>query len=333
MPQYIKKYNKKPLSLPPTGGSDQFPLENRIAALPAGQTLGHYTNGETIPFSTCTTLQDVLDLLCISTLYPSLVNPFIQGISLAGTGYGENVEVGTTITGFIVTVTFNRGSITPLYPEVPILNPPAGYRSGSITNYAFSNKITSPTNVGNVSPLQSIVVSAGTNQVDVLVSFAEGPQPRNSVGGITDANNVNYTPYPAGSIGGNASFQGKYRVFQGPSSIDHISGTVGVNAGARTLSSFLVTSGEFLLNPGLTLTEFYVYVPVSSGLSMVSAITTNFENISPSVVAGPGHYILISSTFEIPNADGNTMVLYKKYKMYNNIPYTDAGLRHKIVLG
>ena len=68
MPQYIKKYNKKPLSLPPTGGSDQFPLENRIAALPAGQTLGHYTNGETIPFSTCTTLQDVLDLLCISTL-------------------------------------------------------------------------------------------------------------------------------------------------------------------------------------------------------------------------------------------------------------------------
>ncbi len=182
MPQYIKKYNKKPLSLPPSGGNDKVNLTNIVAALPAGKSLGPFVDGKEIPFSTCNTLQDVLQLLAVSTLYPSLVNPYIQGISLAGGGYQSTVEVGTTITGFIVTVTFNRGSITPLYPAVPILNPPAGFRSGAITNYAFSNKITSPTNVGNVSPLQSIVVTAGTNQVDVLVSYAEGPQPRNSVG-------------------------------------------------------------------------------------------------------------------------------------------------------
>lgn len=315
MPQYIKKYNKKSLSLPPTGGSDQFPLEDRVASLPAGQTLGHYTDGENIPFSTCTTLQEVLDLLAISTLYPSFTNPSVVSLTLAGTNYGANVEVGTTIPNLLATTTFSSGTISPQYTAAN------AFRSGPATSYAYTGLI-SFTGPSNLSPLTSIVVISGTNQVNVAVSYSIGTQPKDS------ATNDYDIPYPAGTLPiVSSSFQGKYKVWHGPSLVDQTSGTTGVSSGARTLSSFFVTSGLFSLNPGLTATDFYVYVPVSSGLSITNAVvTTTFQNVTT-------EYVLVTSTFEIPDATGTAMILYKKYKMHIAIPYTDSALRHNITLG
>jgi hypothetical protein len=230
------------------------------------------------------------------------------------------VEVGTTIGNFIATVAFNYGSIIPLYPAVPVPNPSNGPRVGSVTSYAFSGIIANTSGLASTSPQQTVVATSGNNTVNVTVSFGQGPQPRNSTGAITDVNNVNYTPYAAGSMNSSASFEGKYKIFYGPSLTDHVSGT----GDARSLSSFFVSGTTFNMFPGITATSFYVYIPVSSGLSLTNVVASTFENLTV-------YYVLVTSSFQIPDAGGN-LVTYKKYKMTNAIPYTNPALYHTITI-
>lgn len=313
MPQFVVKHNGVPLTPSSGGGDDQFPLLNRVAVLPAGQTLGHYTNGEEIPFSTCTTLQEVLDLLAISVLDPSIVAPYIYSFTLTGTYYNSIVETGLVIPDLTAIAVFNTGLISPYYSG----SPPYGTspRSGAATNYAFSGKITE-SGPSFISTPASVTTTSGANTVTVVVSYAAGVQPLKSDGS-------NYlTPLSSGSLNTTIVYQGAYKVFYGASVTEHTSGT----SGARSLSSFFVTSTLFVLDPGLVATDFYVYIPVSSGLSITNAVvTTTFQNVT-------SDYVLITSAYEIPDA-GGALVTYKKYKMHIAIPYTDPALRHNITIG
>lgn len=298
-----------------SGSGAMFPLEDIVVSLGSGENLGPWTDGETIPLSTATTLQEAFEMLAISTQNPTLTNPFISSLVLSGTGYNSTVEVGLNIPNLVATTTFNRGLISPDYTistTPPYTNSP---RSGVANNYAFSGKITG-SGVSNASTPQSVNTSNGNNTVSVLVDYDAGGQPKNSALGDFSA------PLAAGSVSLSTTYQGKYKIFYGARSSNPVSGT----SDARGLSNVFTGAQTISLNPGLTEIDFYVYLPVSSSLSITNAIvSTTLENIT-------SLYILVTSGFQIPDAGGN-LVSYKEYKMTNAIPYTDSALRHTITIG
>lgn len=123
-----------------------------------------------------TDLEKIMRDMLSPVLYPTLVNPS-SSITATGT---KLLEKGATL-NTTVTLTLNRGSITPAYGT-------SGYRSGPATSYSLNG---SAPQVGN-SFFQTI--SESNSSLSGVITYSEGEQPKDSVGEDYS------TPLPAGSI-------------------------------------------------------------------------------------------------------------------------------------
>lgn len=136
-----------------------------VGGIPAGKT---YVLG--------TPLETIFKDMLAPALYPTFTNP---SVTISGTG-DKVVEKGTTQNATI-TLTFNQGSITPAYGT-------NGKRSGEATGYILNGGTPQSGNTFNV------VVSDTNKSFTGTVTYAEGQQPKDSMGNDYDS------PLPAGSV-------------------------------------------------------------------------------------------------------------------------------------
>jgi hypothetical protein len=152
-------------------------------SLSGGKTFGKYTTGQTIP-STGKTAEEVMRLVAIEELFPTLVSPD-NAFALTQAGLRE---IGETVT-LSFNATFSRGSITPAYTT-------SGFRSGLPTTYEYTGfglpvSVASST-LSNAQTVAGYVVLPSIQSWTNIVTMLAGEQPVGSAGS-------NYsTPWPAG---------------------------------------------------------------------------------------------------------------------------------------
>lgn len=123
-----------------------------------------------------TDLEKIMRDMLSPVLYPTLVNP---SASISATGV-KLLEKGATLTT-TVTLTLNRGSITPAYGT-------SGYRSGPATSYSLNGGTPQSGN----SFFQT--VSESNSSLRGSITYSEGEQPKDSVG-------EDYgSPLPSGTV-------------------------------------------------------------------------------------------------------------------------------------
>lgn len=145
------------------------------------------------------TISEILDMILFTTLYPEFVGPSATIRCSMGSS-GSKYEVGTSAPSENqFNYTFSKGSITITYPD-GTRDTSQGGRSGDVTgvNYTADNSDNFPVNV-----------SWGQHTYKVIVSYAQGPQPKDSKG-----NNYN-TPLPAGSVSASWTLYGGYYYYAG----------------------------------------------------------------------------------------------------------------------
>ena len=137
-------------------------------------TVGGISDGT--EYLTGTKLEDILSDMLSPTLYPTFTNPSAtisaQGSKLLEKGATSNVTI---------TLTFNRGTISPAYGT-------SGYRSGAATAYALNSGEDQSENTFAVTVSESNKSFTGT------VKYGAGEQPKDSKG-----NNYG-EPLAAGSV-------------------------------------------------------------------------------------------------------------------------------------
>lgn len=144
-------------------------------------------------------ISEILDMILFTTLYPEIVGPSATIRCSAGSS-GSKYEVGTSAPSENqFSYTFNKGSITITYPD-GTKDTSQGGRSGDATgaNYTADNSENFPVNV-----------SYGQHTYKVVVSYAQGPQPKDSKG-----NNYS-SPLPAGSVSASWTLYGGYYYYAG----------------------------------------------------------------------------------------------------------------------
>ena len=148
-----------------------------VEPINATKTVGGITSGTTYPKDTGfeTIFRDMLN----PTENPTLTNPSAT-LSVAGSTL---LESGSSVEKTF-TVDFNRGTISPAYGT-------SGKRAGEATGYSLNGGTEQQSNTFTET------VNASNKTFQASVSYAEGPQPKNSAG-------QNYsTPLPAGSVNSN----------------------------------------------------------------------------------------------------------------------------------
>lgn len=155
-------------AIPEGGGSADLTSD-----LTASVTVGGVASGTT--FEEGTSLETVVRNILSPTLYPTFTAP---SATIAATG-AKLLETGATL-DTTVTITFNRGSITPAYGT-------SGYRAGAATEYTFDG-------VSQASNTFSKTITEAQTTFYGSVAYAQGEQPKDSNGGNYDS------PLPAGSV-------------------------------------------------------------------------------------------------------------------------------------
>lgn len=145
--------------------------------LTTSKTVGGIPSGKTYPADTG--FEDLWRDMLNPVENPSFTNPS-AAISVAG---GTLLESGSSVEKTF-TVDFNRGTISPAYGT-------SGKRAGEATGYSLNGGTEQQSNTFTKT------VNASNKTFQTSVSYAEGPQPKNSAG-------QNYsTPLPAGSVNSN----------------------------------------------------------------------------------------------------------------------------------
>lgn len=143
-------------------------------ALNVSKAVGGIAVGTNYP--TGTDLEDILRDMLDPVSYPTLTNPSAS-ISATGT---KLLETGATL-NTTITITFNRGSISPAYGT-------SGYRAGTATGYVLNGGTSQATNTFSETVSESNKTFVGT------VSYGVGEQPKDSTGADYS------TPLPTGSV-------------------------------------------------------------------------------------------------------------------------------------
>lgn len=154
---------------PSGGGSGDL-----TKAITAVMNVGGISVGKTYPIGT--PLEDILTDMLAPVLYPTFTNPSAS-ISAPGS---KLLEVGAT-SNVTITVTFNRGSISPAYGT-------SGYRAGAASSYALNGGTAQAGNTFNVT------VSGSNKSFTATVAYEAGEQPKDSSGADYDS------PLAAGSV-------------------------------------------------------------------------------------------------------------------------------------
>lgn len=154
------------------GGSSVLTEDMTVVKAVGGITVGtEYTEG--------TSLEKILRDMLSPVMYPTLTNP---SASISATG-SKLLETGATL-ATTMTVSFNRGSISPAYGTT-------GYRSGAATDYSLNGGTAQASNTF------SVTVTSAQKTYRATVNYGAGEQPKDSSG-------ANYsTPLAAGSINTN----------------------------------------------------------------------------------------------------------------------------------
>lgn len=153
------------------GGSGSGSLEQPITA---AIDVGGISSGTS--YQAGTDYDTLWDNLLNPTLYPTLTAP---SASISGSGT-KLLEIGATQESTI-TVTFNRGSISPAYGT-------SGYRSGEATGYSLNGGI------GQAGNTFIETVTGVNNSFTATVAYGAGEQPKDSKG------NNYQSPLVAGSV-------------------------------------------------------------------------------------------------------------------------------------
>lgn len=133
------------------------------AAISVTKTVGGINSGTTI--SQGTSFETIFRNMLNPVENPTLTNP---SASISATGV-KLLEKGATLSTTITT-TFNRGSITPAYGT-------SGYRSGVALDYALNGGSAQASNI-----FETTVVETSNDSFTVVVNYAQGEQPKNSIG-------------------------------------------------------------------------------------------------------------------------------------------------------
>lgn len=143
-------------------------------ALTATKSVGGIDAGDT--YIAGTPFETLWRDLLAPTLYPSLTGPSASA-AVAGS---RLLEAGDEVTDTL-TVTFDRGSISPAYGT-------SGYRAGAATEYSLNGGTAQANNEFTIS------VDAEHTSFVATVAYAAGEQPKDSSGADYDS------PLPAGSV-------------------------------------------------------------------------------------------------------------------------------------
>ena len=147
-------------------------------------TVGGVKSGD--EYAEGTKLEQIIRDLFSPIMYPNFTNPSVS-VSTPG---GKLLEKGTVYTT-TATVSFNRGTINPAYGT-------NGYRSGPATSYSING---GPEQASNSFFVQ---ITEQDNQLNAVVKYSEGEQPKDSVGNDYDQ------PYPAGQMSSKAPLTYEY---------------------------------------------------------------------------------------------------------------------------
>lgn len=154
--------------------SKSYKLKSNITSTIA---IGNIAKGKS--FAKGTAIEDILKAILAPVLNPTLTAP---KATLTATG-NKLLEKGSTLKT-TMTVTFDRGSISPAYGT-------DGYRAGEATGYKLNSGTAQSGNTFEVT------VSEVTPSYTATVTYAQGAQPKNSENG-------NYSsPLAAGSVTSN----------------------------------------------------------------------------------------------------------------------------------
>ena len=157
-----------------TQEQDQGALETPVTAT---KDVGGIVAGTTYPVGT--TYDELWAELLSPTLYPTLVAP---SATLSATG-DKLLEKGSSLST-TMTVTFDRGSITPAYGT-------NGYRSGAASSYSLNSGAAQSSNTF------AVTVTESTTSYQASVNYAAGEQPKDSDGEDYSS------PLPAGNVATN----------------------------------------------------------------------------------------------------------------------------------
>ena len=156
------------------GGGSSAELEQ---TLDVTETVGGVTSGTT--YTTGTKLEKIFRDMLDPVKYPTFTAP---SATLSATG-SKLLETGSSL-ATTMTITFNRGAITPAYGT-------SGYRAGEATGYTLADS------ESQVSNEFSVTVTSAKTSYQGTASYAAGEQPKDSKG------NDYSTPLAAGTVNTN----------------------------------------------------------------------------------------------------------------------------------
>lgn len=136
------------------------------AALTVKEAQGKYKVGDVIPQDT--SLEDVIKNMLTKTNYPTITEP---KATISGTG-NKLLETGAT-QNVTITITFDRGSISPAYGT-------DGFRAGEATAYSLNG------GSEQVENTFSETVSEANREFVGTVKYGAGPQPKDDEGANFD---------------------------------------------------------------------------------------------------------------------------------------------------
>ena len=250
-----------------SGGSPELQAD-----LTTSIDVGGIAAGTTYPAGT--PLEQLWRDLLSPTLFPTLTNP---SATLVGSG-SKLLETGSTLAA-TMTINFNRGSIDPSFGT-------SGFRSGPAISYQLNVAGAQAGNTFNVT------VSESNNLFSGSVTYAEGEQPKDSVGNDYDS------PLPAGVVSTN------------PVSYEFVDALWGTTVSSNTVSKQPLVSKsakEYVFKmTAQTPGEPNIFdIPASWAVTAVQAynnITKEWQNVN--------EFATTDTTHE--NAGGAT-VNYKRY--------------------
>lgn len=172
---------------------------------PVNKTVGGIETNSTF-FADGKSFGDTMAAMFYPTLYPNFNNPS----NSLNDDASNLTEIGSNI-NITFNAGFNRGSINPAYGT-------NGYRSGLPNTYHYTGVTISGSypsvSLSNTQSISNYLVLKGIQTWGSSVSYDEGEQPLDSIGGLYDS------PLPAGNTSSRAtSIEGAYPLFGNTSSI------------------------------------------------------------------------------------------------------------------
>lgn len=270
------------------GGSSELGIDINAAI-----DVGGIDKGTNYPIGT--SYDTLWDNLLNPTLYPTFTAPS------AGLTYSVDTyyAVGSTVPAKAATVTYNAGAIT-------LEGVKQNDRGGAATNYAIATTgadteySDSSTSSGSFSIPALTRATKGTIKVTATVSYAQGPQPKDSKGKDYD------DPLPAGSVTASKTMNFIQPYYYGKSATATIADFTGLteNVTAKGQKQFKYTTNN----------EYMVMAYDSSYGNLTSILDPNsFETISgwnktTITVDGFSYFVYVSAS---PTTDTNAQFTFK----------------------